>query len=99
MGHELFAATDDVQLLDTTNGPLTVTLLMLAAELLPFVRVKVNHAVPVPTGVLPKLLLAGLRVRVWAASANGASNETATRISMRLQIGMLPGFICSSFVL
>jgi len=62
MGHELLAATEDVQLLDTTNGPLTVTLLMLTAELPLLERVKVNHAVPVPTGVLPKLLLDGLRV-------------------------------------
>jgi hypothetical protein len=35
---------------------------MLTAELLVLERVKVNHAVPVPTGVLPKLLLDGLRV-------------------------------------
>jgi hypothetical protein len=86
------AATDDPQLLDTTNGPLTVTLLMLAAELPPLDRVKVNHAVPVPTGVLPKLWLDGLRLTVWAKSVNGASNETATRVSMRLQtklMGML----------
>lgn len=62
MGHELLAATEDVQLLDTTNGPLTVTLLMLTAEVPLLDRVKVNHAVPVPTGVLPKLLLDGLRV-------------------------------------
>lgn len=49
-------------MLDTTNGPLTVTLLMLTAEVPLLDRVKVNHAVPVPTGVLPKLLLDGLRV-------------------------------------
>src|ERR1700689_1483296 len=98
MGHELLAATEDVQLLDTTNGPLTVTLLMLTAELLPLERVKVNHAVPVPTGVLPKLLLAGLRVRVWAMSANGANNRAAVRVNIRLQtrrIGiLLNGFFC-----
>lgn len=35
---------------------------MLTAELPLLDRVKVNHAVPVPTGVLPKLLLDGLRV-------------------------------------
>jgi hypothetical protein len=95
MGHELLAATEDVQLLDTTNGPLTVTLLMLTAELLLLERVKVNHAVPVPTGVLPKLLLDGLRVRVWAMSDNGASNEIAVRVSMRLHklIGILLCFI------
>lgn len=98
MGHELWAATEDVQLLDTTNGPLTVTLLMLTAEALPLVRVKVNHAVPVPTGVLPKLLLDGLRVRVWAMSANGANNRVAVRVSICLQtrrIGiLLNGFYC-----
>src|ERR1700733_2876450 len=101
MGHELFALTEDVQLLDTTNGPLTATLLMLTAELLPLERVKVNQAVPVPTGVLPKFSLEGLRVRVWAISATGASNETATRVSKRLQtglIGMLLCFICCSLV-
>jgi hypothetical protein len=49
------AATEDPQLLDTTNGPLTVTLLMLTAELPLLASVKVAHAVPVPTGVLPKL--------------------------------------------
>ena len=101
MGHELLAATEDVQLLDTTKGPLTVTLLMLTAELLPLVKVKVNHAVPVPTGVLPKLLLAGLRVRVWAMSASGASNEAAIRVRIRLQTGlivMLLYFICRSWV-
>lgn len=49
------AATDDWQLLDKTNGPLTVTLLILTAELLLLERVKVSHAVPVPTAVLPKL--------------------------------------------
>jgi hypothetical protein len=100
MGQELLAATDDVQLLDTTNGPLTVTLLMLAAELLPLVRVNVNHAVPVPTGVLPKFSLDGLRVKVWAVSANGASNDIATSVHMRLPtklIGMLFRVICSSF--
>src|SRR5580692_5367784 len=89
MGLELLAATEDVQLLDTTKGPLTVTLLMLTAELLPLERVKVNHAVPVPTGVLPKLLLAGLRVRVWAMSANGANNEAAIRVRIRLQTGLI----------
>jgi hypothetical protein len=94
MGHELLAATEDVQLLDTTNGPLTVTLLMLTAELLPLERVKVNHAVPVPTGVLPKLLLEGLRVRVWAMSVNGASNETATRVSMRLETELIRMLLC-----
>jgi hypothetical protein len=94
MGHELFAATDDVQLLDTTNGPLTVTLLMLTAELLPLVRVKVNHAVPVPTGVLPKFSLDGLRVRVWAMSANGASNEAAIRVRIRLQTGLIGMLLC-----
>ena len=94
------AATEDVQLLDTTNGPLTVTLLMLTAELLAFVSVKVNHAVPVPTGVLPKFSLYGLRVRVWAASAKGARNKAAIRASMRLEtklIGMLC-FISSSLI-
>lgn len=92
------AATDEVQLLDTTNGPLTATLLILTAELLPLERVKVNHAVPVPTGVLPKFSLDGLRVRVWAISANGASNEAAIRLRIRLQTGlieMLLCFICS----
>src|SRR5580658_5555232 len=69
MGHEPLAATDDPQLLDTTNGPLTVTLLMLTAELPLLERVKVNHAVPVPTGVLPKLLLDGLRVTDACASS------------------------------
>jgi hypothetical protein len=49
------AATDDPQLLERTKGPLTVTLLMLTAELPLFARVKVSHAVPVPTAVLPKL--------------------------------------------
>jgi hypothetical protein len=101
MGHELLAATEDVQLLDTTNGPVPVTLLMLTAELLPLVRVKVNHAVPVPTGVLPKFSLEGLRVRVWAISANGASSEAATRVSMRLEtklMGVLLYFICRSWV-
>ena len=96
MGHEPWATTEDPQLLDTTNGPLTVTLLMLTAELPLLDRVKVNQAVPVPTGVLPKFSLAGLRVRVWAMSVNGASSETATRISMRLQtklIGMLLIFV------
>ena len=85
-------------MLDTTNGPLTLTLLMLTAELLPFVRVKVTQAVPVPTGVLPKFSLAGVRVRVWA-SANGANNETESRVSMRLQtelIGMLLVLVRSS---
>ncbi len=90
------APTEDVQLLDTTNGPLTVTLLMLTAELLLFDRVKVNHAVPVPTGVLPKLLLDGLRVRVWAMSANGASNEAAIRESIRLQSGLI-GMLLSAW--
>src|SRR5580704_16257725 len=89
MGHELLAATDEVQLLDTTNGPLTATLLILTAELLPLERVKVNHAVPVPTGVLPKFSLDGLRVRVWAMSANGASNEAAIRLRIRLQTGLI----------
>jgi hypothetical protein len=55
MGHEPLAATEDPQLLDTTNGPLTVTLLMLTAELPLLDSVNVTHAVPVPTGVLPKL--------------------------------------------
>jgi hypothetical protein len=55
MGHEPLAATEDPQLLDTTNGPLTVTLLMLTTELPLLASVKVTHAVPVPTGVLPKL--------------------------------------------
>jgi hypothetical protein len=55
MGHEPLAAAEDPQLLDTTKGPLTVTLLMLTAELPLLERVKVNHAVPVPTGVFPKL--------------------------------------------
>lgn len=88
------AATDDPQLLDTTNGPLTVTLLMLTAELPLLDRVKVNHAVPVPTGVLPKLWLDGLRVTVWAKSVNGASNETATRVSMRLQTKLIGMLLC-----
>ena len=94
MGHELLAATDDVQLLDTTNGPLTATLLMLTAELLLLERVKVNHAVPVPTGVLPKFSLDGLRVRVWAISANGASNEAAIRLRIRLQTGLIEMLLC-----
>jgi hypothetical protein len=50
MAHEPLAATEDPQLLDTTNEPLTVTLLMLTAELPPLDGVKVTHAVPVPTG-------------------------------------------------
>jgi hypothetical protein len=79
------AATDDPQLLDTTNGPLTVTLLMLTAELLLLERVKVCHAVPVPTGVLPKLKLDGVRVRVAAISAIGANDEAAIRVRIRLQ--------------
>src|SRR5258708_36964277 len=62
MGHEALAPTEDPQLLETTNGPLTATLLMLTAELPLLDSVKVNHAVPVPTAVLPKLLLDGLRV-------------------------------------
>jgi hypothetical protein len=94
MGHEALAATEDVQLLDTTNGPLTVTLLMLTAELLPLDRVKVNHAVPVPTGVLPKLLLDGLRVRVWAMSANGANNEATIRVRIRLQTELIGMLLC-----
>jgi hypothetical protein len=79
MGHEALAATEDPQLLDTTNGPLTVTLLMLTAELPLLDRVKVSHAVPVPTGVLPKLKLDGLRVTV-ACIANG---ETARKTQSR----------------
>jgi hypothetical protein len=55
MGHEPLAATEDPQLLDKTNGPLTFTLLMLTAVLPVLDSVKVAHAVPVPTGVLPKL--------------------------------------------
>ena len=55
MGQEPWAATDDPQLLETTNGPLTPTLLMLAVELPPLVSVKVTQAVPVPCAVLPKL--------------------------------------------
>jgi hypothetical protein len=55
MGQEPLAATDDPQLLESTNGPLTVTLLMVTAELPLFDSVKVSQAVPVPTGVLPKL--------------------------------------------
>jgi hypothetical protein len=55
MGHEPLAATEEPQLLERTNGPLTVTLLMLTAELPLLASVKVAHAVPVPTGVLPKL--------------------------------------------
>src|SRR5579864_9833082 len=96
MGQELLAATEDVQLLDTTNGPLTVTLLMLTAELPLLDRVKVNHAVPVPTGVLPKLWLDGLRVTVWAKSVNGASNETATSVSIRLQTKLMGMLLCRS---
>src|SRR5580704_223056 len=99
MGHEPLAATEDPQLLDTTNGPLTVTLLMLTAELPLLDNVKVNQAVPVPTGVLPKFSLDGLRVTTCATSANGASNQTATSVSTRLEtrlIGMLRCFICSS---
>jgi len=42
-------------LLDTTKGPLTVTLLMLTAELPLLDSVKVTQAVPVSTAVLPKL--------------------------------------------
>jgi hypothetical protein len=75
------AATEDPQLLDTTKGPLTVTLLMVTAELPVLDSVKVAHAVPVPTGVLPKLLLDGLRA-TDACSANGASSETASNIMM-----------------
>jgi hypothetical protein len=78
MGQEPLAATDDPQLLDSTNGPLTVTLLMLTAELPLFESVKVSHAVPVPTGVLPKLKLDGLRVT--AACANSETeNKTQSR--------------------
>jgi hypothetical protein len=55
MGHEPLAATEDPQLLDTTNWALTVTLLMVTAVLPLLDRVKVSQAVPVPTGVLPKL--------------------------------------------
>ena len=95
MGHEPLAATDDVQLLDTTKGPLTATLLMFTAELLLLDRVKVNQAVPVPTGVLPKLLLDGLRVRVWAMSANGASNEATIRVRIRLQTGLIGKLLMS----
>jgi hypothetical protein len=54
--------------------------------------VKVNHAVPVPTGVLPKFWLDGVSVTVCAMSAKGVSSETARRVRMRLQnklIGML----------
>ncbi|HWO34284.1 MAG TPA: hypothetical protein VNO32_36265, partial [Candidatus Acidoferrum sp.] len=78
MGHEPLAATEDPQLLDTTNGPLTVTLLMLTAELPLLASVKVNHAVPVPAGVLPKLYLDG--VRVTDACAN---SETETKTQSR----------------
>jgi hypothetical protein len=70
-------------LLDTTNGPLTVTALMLTVELLPLERVKVNHAEPAPTATLPKLYVAGLRVTVWAMSTSGARNDTASRVNMR----------------
>jgi hypothetical protein len=55
MGQELLAATDDPQLLETTNGPLTPTLLMLSAELPLLVSVKVTQAVPVSGVTLPKL--------------------------------------------
>jgi hypothetical protein len=72
------ADTEDPQLLDTTNGPLTVTLLMLRAELPLLDRVKVNHAVPVPTGVFPKLLLDGLRVTDACANS-----ETETKTQSR----------------
>jgi hypothetical protein len=95
------APTEDPQLLDTTNGPLTMTLLMFTAELPLLDRVKVNQAVPVPTGVLPKFWLDGLRVTVWAMSVNGASNEMTTRVSMRLHtklIGILLCFICRYLV-
>jgi hypothetical protein len=56
---------------------------MLTAELPLLDRVKVNHAEPVPTGMLPKLYVGGLRVTVWAISANGARNDTANRVNMR----------------
>jgi hypothetical protein len=55
MGQEAWAPTDDPQLLETTNGPLTPTLLMLEAELPLLVNVKVTQAVPVPCAVVPKL--------------------------------------------
>ena len=74
---------------------------MLTAELPLFAKVKVNQAVPVPTGVLPKFWLAGLRVRVWAINANGAMNENTSRTSTRLQnrlTGTLLCFICSSLI-
>jgi hypothetical protein len=61
-----------------------VTLLMLTAELPPLDRVKVNHAVPVPTAVLPKFWLEGLRVTVCAMSAVDDNNKTTTRVRMRL---------------
>jgi hypothetical protein len=83
------APTEDPQLLDTTNGPLTMTLLMFTAELPVLDRVKVNQAVPVPTGALPKFWLDGLRVTVWAMSVNGARNEMTTRVSMRLQTKLI----------
>jgi hypothetical protein len=78
-----------------------MTLLMFTAELPLLDRVKVNQAVPVPTGVLPKFWLDGLRVTVWAMSVNGASNEMTTRVSMLLQtklMGILLCFICRDSV-
>jgi hypothetical protein len=78
MGHEPLAATEVPQLLDKTNGPLTVTLLMLTAEVPLLESVKVCHAVPVPTGVLPKLKLDGLRV-----TAACADSETAIKAQSR----------------
>jgi hypothetical protein len=55
MGQELFAATEDPQLLATTNGPLTLTLLIPTAELPLLDKVKMTQAVPVSGAVLPKL--------------------------------------------
>ena len=69
-------------MLDRTNGPLTVTLLIVTAEVALFDRVKVFQAVPVPTAVLPKLKLEGVKVTV-ACMANGASRDTASQITMR----------------
>jgi hypothetical protein len=77
-GTRAVGGTEDPQLLDTTNEPLTVTLLMLTAELPLLDNVKITHAVPVPAGVLPKLYLDG--VRVTDACAN-SETETKTQSS------------------
>jgi hypothetical protein len=72
---------------------------MLTAELPLLDRVKVNQAVPVPTAVLPKSWLDGLRVTVWADSAKGASRETTNRVSMRLETKLMGDSPCVWFVM